>query len=71
MVIPPTSVDLEELWERLLSRKAECVKEAFSGLTKNEQESVLAHLKRMSDEPGWHVEQRLSAQFALRFLKDI
>jgi len=65
------SKDLEELWEHLLSREAEFVKEAFSALTEDEQKSVLAHLKRMSEEPGWHAEQSLSARFALDTLKDI
>jgi len=65
------SNDLEELWEHLLSREAERVKEAFSTLTKHEQESVLSHLRRMTDEPGWHAEQRLSARFALDTVKDI
>jgi hypothetical protein len=62
---------LEELWEHLLSRKAERVKQAFSALTKDEQESVLAHLKCMSEEPGWHANQRISAQFALDAVKSV
>jgi hypothetical protein len=66
-----TSKELEVFWENLLSREAERVKEAFSLLTKIEQESVLAHLRRMSDEPGWHAEQRLSARFALEVVNDI
>jgi hypothetical protein len=65
-----TSKELENLWDNLLSREARRVKEAFATLTEIEQESVLAHLRRMSDEPGWHAEQRLSARFALEAAKD-
>jgi len=62
-------MDLETLWEHLLSRNAKLVKEAFSELADKERESVLVHLERMAEEPGWHVEQRRSARTALRFLK--
>ena len=56
--------DLEEFWEDILSRDSERVKSIFSSLTKAEQKNVLAHLKRMLEEEGWHAEQRISAQFA-------
>jgi hypothetical protein len=65
-----TSTSLEDLWDRLLSREAGCVKEAYLALTEEEQEGVLAHLKRMANEPGWHAEQRHSARFALDAIKD-
>ena len=70
MATHKTHVDLEALWERLLSRNAKLVKEAFSELADKERESVLVHLKRMAGEPGWHVEQRRSARSALRILKN-
>ena len=56
---------LEILWDNLLSRQPERVRAAFSTLTSAEQQAVLDHLKRMSQEPGWHPEQRRSAQTAL------
>lgn len=56
---------LEGLWERLLSRQPEEVRTAFLSLSTREQEAVLAHLGRMVTEPGWHPEQRTSAQAAL------
>jgi hypothetical protein len=60
---------LEALWEQLLSRQAEQVRGAFSCLTAQEKESVLAHLRRMASEAGWHPEQRLSAQAALEAIQ--
>ncbi len=59
---------LELLWEDLLSRQTERVRAAFAGLLPAEQKAVLAHLQRMSDEAGWHPEQRRSAQAALQAL---
>jgi hypothetical protein len=57
--------DLEILWDHLLSRQPDQVREAFTGLSEDEKKDVLAHLKRMVEEPDWHPEQRASAQAAL------
>jgi hypothetical protein len=59
---------LESLWEQLLSRQAEQVQRAYLDLAPFERQAVLAHLQRMSQEPGWHPEQRKSAEFALQAL---
>ncbi len=56
---------LENLWEDLLSRQPHRVLAAFISLDASEQKAVLNHLQHMLDEPGWHAEQRLSAQAAL------
>jgi hypothetical protein len=64
----PMSDSLELLWDRLLSRQPDQVREAFGILSPAEQQAVLAHLKSMVDEPGWHSEQRLSTQAALSAL---
>jgi hypothetical protein len=56
------------LWDNLLSRQAEQVRQAFAGLTSQEQQAVIAHLQRMAEEPGWHAEQRRSALAALEAL---
>ena len=63
-------LELEPLWERLLSREEMQVKTAFSSLSESEQEAVLIHLRRMAQEDGWHSEQRISAQIALDVLKE-
>jgi hypothetical protein len=59
---------LEILWDGLLSRQDERVRAAFASLNTSEQQAVLAHLQRMSSEAGWHLEQRISAEAALRAL---
>ncbi len=57
--------DLEALWDALLSREPERIRLAYRDLETGEQKAVLTHLERMTTEPGWHPEQRLSAQAAL------
>ena len=66
---PHTSLNIEDLWDALLSRQPEQVRAAFRSLEPDLQHSVLAHLQRMTSEPGWHLEQRLSAQAALDALE--
>jgi hypothetical protein len=56
---------VEILWDHLLSRSPEQVREAFAGLDEAGRQAVLAHLRRMAGEPGWQPEQRASAQAAL------
>ena len=56
---------LEDLWDLLLSRQPELVRKAFSELPPPEREAVRQHLEHMVSEPGWHPEQRRSAQAAL------
>ncbi len=62
--------DQEEVWEILLSRQPERIRRVFFGLAASEQRSVLAHLNRMAEEPGWHPEQSASALAALEALMD-
>jgi hypothetical protein len=61
-------LDLEKLWNDLLSRETKKVKMAFARLDKENQQAILQHLTRMSTEPGWHPEQRASAEVALQAL---
>ena len=63
------SSDLESLWESLLSRQPEQVRTAFASLNAAERSAVLAHLRRMAEEPGWHPEQCKSAAAALDALR--
>jgi hypothetical protein len=61
--------DIQTLWENILSRNPDLVRTAYRALTPDEQESILAHLKRMAAEPGWHPEQALSAQVAINAIQ--
>jgi hypothetical protein len=65
------SMSVEQLWDNLLSRRPESVRLAFATLDGDEQDLVLAHLNKMVNDPGWHPEQRLSAQAALAALGEI
>lgn len=64
------SNSLESLWENLLSRQADQIRLAFKSLPSTERRAVVDHLLRMTREPGWHPEQRLSAEAALSALTD-
>ncbi len=59
---------LEHVWDHLLSRHPESIREAFESLDPSTQKVVLDHLKHMSTDSGWQPEQRESAQVALRVL---
>jgi hypothetical protein len=63
MVMP-----LEILWDHILSRQPDLVNDAFQSLGEDDRAVVLEHLKKMATEPGWHAEQRISAQVALTVL---
>ena len=60
--------DIKYLWDRFLSRQEQQIQEAFRELNNAEQASVLSHLERMANEPGWHPEQRESARTAINAL---
>ncbi len=60
--------DLEELWDALLSQDARLIRAAYDSLGTGDQDTVLAHLRRMANEPGWQEQQRISAQAALEAL---
>jgi hypothetical protein len=66
----PTFLCLDDLWAALLSRRPEQVRLAYRSLDAEQQRSVRAHMLRMVHEPGWHDEQRRSAQAALEALQD-
>jgi hypothetical protein len=60
----------ETLWTEILSRQEERVKAAYSLLSEEEQETVIAHLNKMVSEEGWHPEQVVSAITALEAILD-
>jgi hypothetical protein len=59
------SEEPRQLWEDLLSRQPETIKEVYLSLDPADQQVVLSHLHRMVTESGWQPEQRLSAKAAL------
>ena len=63
--------NLEILWEDILSRQPDRIRNTFASLTVDERKAILTHLERMATEPGWHIEQQRSAESALMILKDL
>lgn len=59
---------VEEIWDALLSREPQRIKEAYRQLSPSEQAAVMAHLDKMVHESGWQNEQIISAQAALKVL---
>ena len=64
------SEQLEILWYKLLSSQPELIREAFYSLDTGSRSTVINHLRRMANEPGWQPEQRVSARDALLALQD-
>jgi hypothetical protein len=57
--------NLEEVWDALLSRQSDLIRQAFDILDQASQKVVISHLHRMVSEPDWHPEQQISAKIAL------
>lgn len=57
--------NLEEVWDALLSRQSDLIRQAFDTLDQASQKVVISHLHRMVSEPDWHPEQQISAKIAL------
>ena len=62
--------DLESIWDRLLSRQEDRIRGVYAPLSAEEQEAVITHLEKMANEPDWHIEQRKSAEAALKILQN-
>ena len=62
---------LEKFWGDILSRETNTIREAFQPLGEADRKTVVAHLKRMVSEEGWHAAQVASAQAALTAIKDL
>ena len=63
-------MNIEELWENLLSEEPEKIHLAWNGLTPEERAAVREHLHRMSTEDGWHPAQQQAAVTARRILRE-
>jgi hypothetical protein len=62
---------LQLFWDNLLSRNPAQIEKAFLELDQHSKQAVIAHLQKMTSEPGWHPEQRKSAQMALTTIQTI
>ena len=59
---------LASVWDGILSRQPERIRQTYAALDASSQAEVLAHLKRMTSEDGWHPAQVESAQAAMEVL---
>jgi len=62
--------ELDQMWEALLSGDPARIRRVWRDLTDDESLAVLAHLKRMRDEPGWDPAQRDAAALAVNILHE-
>ncbi|MBN2046541.1 MAG: hypothetical protein JW750_01760 [Anaerolineaceae bacterium] len=53
------------VWEYLLSRDFDVIREAYQSIPESQREAIREHLKRMLTEEDWHPEQMKSAEIAL------
>ena len=62
--------DLDQLWDDILSEDEARIRKLWNNLTDDEALAVLAHLRRMRDEPDWHPDQKRAASAALRAIEE-
>jgi hypothetical protein len=56
---------IEKFWDDILSRDPLRIKAAYEPLSDQERHEVFDHLKKMSSDNGWPLEQKASADTAL------
>jgi hypothetical protein len=56
---------IEKLWDDLLSRDSVLIQHTYKQLGDKEKKEILDHLVKMITKPGWHMEQKRSAQAAI------
>jgi hypothetical protein len=59
---------LEHFWLEILSRDPIRISDARRSLSAEEQEALVAHLRRLVADDGWTDPQRVSALIALKVL---
>ena len=62
--------EIEEIWEKVLSRDPELIRKGFFDLKNTDRCHVKTHLLKMATEIGWQPEQKISAQIALDAIKE-
>jgi hypothetical protein len=63
-------MDAIEIWEHILSRDPDLIQKAYSSLNKDERQSLMGHLVKMTTETGWHPEQKESALIAMKIIEE-
>jgi hypothetical protein len=61
---------IESTWDSILSRDPSQIRLAYAALDAASKKVVADHLQTMCIEEGWHPEQVISAQAALRVISE-
>ncbi len=64
-------MSIDEFWEALLSEEPPRIRKAWLDLTDDEAALVVAHLRKMVEEEGWHLLQKQSAGKALDVIRNL
>ena len=59
---------MEDIWDAILSRNPNKIIMVFKVLSEQDKTNVIRHLYKMSTEDGWHPEQKVSADTALKII---
>jgi len=61
---------LQIFWDDILSEDSKKITKTFNSLTASEQQKILVHLYKMTNEPGWHSAQVQTAVKAIEVIED-
>jgi hypothetical protein len=61
---------LQAFWDDILSEDSTKISDTFKSLSATEQQKVLVHLYKMTNEPGWHSAQVQTASKAIQVIEE-
>jgi hypothetical protein len=64
-------MELDALWEQLLSEKTALIRSAWATLDEESRGAVKRHLQIMARDAGWHPNQRSAAAAALQCIEEL
>ena len=62
---------VKQLWDAILSRDPAFIQKTYKNLDERERAAIMNHLKKMTTETGWHLEQKRSAQTAVDAIREL
>jgi hypothetical protein len=65
------TMELEALWEHILSEKTARIRPAWESLDDEGRDAVKRHLQTMARDAGWHPNQRHAAAAALQWIEEL
>ena len=61
---------LQTFWDDILSEDPRKITKTFNSLTASEQQKILVHLYKMTNEPGWLSTQVQTASKAIKAIEE-